>query len=216
VELSGNPQVTKALDESFALSGSIDTVRGYTSYYGKRFEVEEGHVIFTGSEEINPQLDITVTHKVADYVIRIQPERTIKELTISFSSALELPQTNIISLLVIGKTTDRLTSSERNIFANQLQQLAGEVIAGRLEEAIAARLGVEIIEITPGETLGTGIPSAGCYLTQKLFVSSGQQFGEEAGPRIAREYGITPHLKLEVTSNDARGTAVDFLWRRDY
>ncbi|HXH14273.1 MAG TPA: translocation/assembly module TamB domain-containing protein [Alphaproteobacteria bacterium] len=216
VELSGDLRVSKALDESLALSGSIDTVRGYASYYRKRFELEEGHVIFTGSEEINPRLDVTVSHTVAGYDIRVHVEGTLEEPVILFSSTPELPQTEIISLLVIGKTTDRLTNTERNIFANQLQQLAGAVIAGRLEEAIAARLGVEIIEITPGETLGTGTISAGRYLTQKLFVSIGQQFGEEAGLRIALEYSITPHLKLEVSSNDARDTAVDFLWRRDY
>jgi autotransporter translocation and assembly factor TamB len=47
-------------------------------------------------------------------------------------------------------------------------------------------------------------------------VSVGQQFGEEAGFKITLEYSITPRLKLEVSSSDAGGTAVDFLWQRDY
>jgi translocation and assembly module TamB len=216
VELKGELRVTKELGESFVLSGTIDTVRGYASYYGKRFEIEEGHVIFTGSEDMNPHLDITVTHTVADYVISIHVGGTLEEPEISFSSTPELPQTDIISLLVIGKTTDRLTSSEQGILTNQLQQIAGGVIAARLEKAIGERLGLDIIEITPGETLGAGTISAGRYLTQKLFVSIGRQFGEEAGFKIALEYSITPRLKLEVTSSDAEGTAVDFLWRRDY
>ena len=165
VELSGELRVTKELNESFALSGTIDTVRGYASYYGKKFEIEEGHVIFTGSEEINPHLDITVTHTVADYVISIHLGGTIKKPAISFGSIPELPQTDIISLLVIGKTTDRLTSSEQGALANQLQQIAGGVIAARLDQAIGERLGIDVIEITPGETLGTGAISAGRYIT---------------------------------------------------
>jgi translocation and assembly module TamB len=216
VELSGELRVTKELNGSFALSGTIDTVRGYASYYGKKFEIEEGHVIFTGSEEINPHLDITVTHTVADYAISIHLEGTVNEPVISFSSTPELPQTDIISLLVIGKTTDRLTSSEQGALTNQLQQIAGGVIAARLEQAIGERLGTDVIEITPGETLGTGAISAGRYITQKLFVSIGHQFGEEAGPKISLEYSITPRLKLEVSSSEAGGSAVDFLWRRDY
>jgi translocation and assembly module TamB len=193
----------------------MDTVRGYASYYGKKFEIEEGHVIFTGSEDINPHLAITVTHTVADYVISIHLEGTIKEPVISFSSTPELSETDIISLLVIGKTTDRLTSSEQGALASQLQQLAGGLVAARLEEAIAEQLGIEIIEITPGETLGTGMISAGRYVTQKLFVSIGQQFAGD-GFKISLEYSITPLLKLELSSGGTEGTAVDFLWRRDY
>jgi translocation and assembly module TamB len=215
VELSGDLRVTKELNETFALNGSIDTVRGYASYYGKKFEIEEGHVIFTGSEDINPHLAITVTHTVADYVISIHLEGTIKEPVISFSSTPELSETDIISLLVIGKTTDRLTSSEQGALASQLQQLAGGLVAARLEEAIAEQLGIEIIEITPGETLGTGMISAGRYVTQKLFVSIGQQFAGD-GFKISLEYSITPLLKLELSSGGTEGTAVDFLWRRDY
>jgi translocation and assembly module TamB len=151
----------KELNESLALSGTIDTVRGYASYYGKKFEIEEGHVIFTGSEDINPYLDITVTHTVADYVIRIHIGGMLEAPEISFSNTPELPQTDIISLLVIGKTTDCLTSSEQGVLTNQLQQIAGGVIAARLEKAIGERLGIDTIEITPGETLGTGATSAG-------------------------------------------------------
>ena len=90
------------------------------------------------------------------------------------------------------------------------------MIATRLEQAIGERLGIDIIEITPGETLGTGAISAGRYITQKLFVSIGHQFGGEAGPKISLEYSVTPRLKLEVSSSDAGGSAVEFLWRRDY
>jgi translocation and assembly module TamB len=199
-----------------ALDGSIDAVRGYASFYGRKFEVEEGHVVFTGSEEINPHLDVTVTHAVADYVISIHLEGTIEAPEICFSSTPELPETDILSLLLIGKTTDRLTGAEQGALVNQLQQLAGGVIASRLEQAIGDRLGIDMIEITPGKTLGTGAISAGRYLTQKLFVSIGRQFGPEGGLQVALEYSITPRLKLEVSSTEAGGSAVDFLWRRDY
>lgn len=111
---------------------------------------------------------------------------------ISFSSTPELPETDILSLLVIGKTTDRLTSAEQGALSTQVQQIARGVIAAKLEQAIGEQLGSEIIEITPGETLGAGAISAGRYLPQKLFVSVGRRCG------------------------DTEGTAVDFLWRRDY
>jgi translocation and assembly module TamB len=206
VELSADLQVDEALGAPFVLSGSVTTVRGFARYYGRRFEVEE----------INPHLDVTVTHTVADYVIAIHLGGTIRQPEITFSSTPELAQTDILSLLVIGKTTDRLTSSEQNALSSQLQQFAGGVVAGRLQEAIGEGLGLGTIEITPGETLGAGTVSVGRYVSQTLYLSIGGQFGEDGGPTVSVEYSITARLKLEVTSSDTRGTAVDFLWRRDY
>jgi translocation and assembly module TamB len=216
VELSADVQVDKALGEPFVLSGSVTTVRGFARYYGKKFEVEAGQVTFTGSAEINPHLDVTVTHTVADYVIAIHLGGTIRQPEITFSSTPELPQTDILSLLVLGKTSDRLTGSEQSALSSQIQQFAGGVVAGRLEEAIGEGLGLDAIEITPGETLGSGTVSVGRYVSQKLYISIGGQFGADGGPAVSVEYSITPRLKLEVTSSDTRGTAVDFLWRRDY
>ena len=74
IELSGNMCVTKDLYSPFILSGSIETMRGYASYYGRRFTVESGRVTFTGTPELNPMLDVTVTQKVSDSLVSIQSQ----------------------------------------------------------------------------------------------------------------------------------------------
>ena len=142
IELSGNMRVTKDLHAPFILSGSIETVRGHVSYYGRRFTVESGRVTFTGTPELNPMLDVTVTQTVSDYLVSIHVTGRAQQPTIAFSSTPELPQTDILSLLVLGKTTDRLTNSERNSLGDAAQQLAGGVIAGELEKPSARRSGL--------------------------------------------------------------------------
>src|SRR5262249_45668496 len=58
IELSGKMRATKALGQPFVLSGSMETVRGFATYYTKRFNVESGKVTFTGAPELNPLLDV--------------------------------------------------------------------------------------------------------------------------------------------------------------
>jgi len=220
IELSGNMRVTKDLRAPFILSGSIETVRGYASYYGKRFTVESGHVTFTGTPEVNPMLDVTVVQKVSDYLVSIHVTGRSLQPTIAFSSAPELPQADIISLIVLGKTTDRLTKSEHNSLGDTAQQLAGGVIAGQLEKTLGKALGIDTIEISPGGNLGSGTIKLGRYVTQDLFLSVGhegvQDSSTSGGTSVGLEYSLNRRMKVRGSSSDQGETAVDFLWRLDY
>src|SRR5262249_18143615 len=200
IELSGNIRVTKDLRAPFILSGSIETVRGYASYYGKKFTVESGHVTFTGTPEVNPMLDVTVTQKVSEYLVSIHVTGHAQQPTIAFSSTPELPQADIISLIVLGKTTDRLTKSEHNSLGDTAQQLAGGVIAGQLEKTLGKTLGLDTIEISPGGHLGGGTFRVGRYVTQDLFLSVGREAGQDSGTSggtsVGLEYSVNRRLKV--------------------
>jgi autotransporter translocation and assembly factor TamB len=181
VEVSGSVHIDKELGAPFVISGSIETMRGFASFYGKKFALEDGRVTFTGSPELNPLLDVTVTKEVADYLITMHVGGRAQKPELTLSSTPELPQADIVSLLLIGKTTDRLTSSERTTLASQAQQLASNLVAGQLENIVGERLGLDMIEITAGDTLGEGSVRVGRYVTQDLFMSYEREFGAENG-----------------------------------
>jgi translocation and assembly module TamB len=204
-------------------------VRGFASFYGKKFVLQQGQITFTGSPEINPVLNVTVTQQVTDYVVTVHVEGKARQPQIQFSSTPELPQADILSLLILGKTTDKLTSSESNALSSQAQQLVGNVIAGKLEQTIGKSLGLDTIAITAGDRLGSAGISVGRYLTQDLFMSyehelsggAGASSGASAnkstgGDKVGVEYSITPSLKLKGSSSDRGESAIDFLWRKDY
>jgi translocation and assembly module TamB len=232
VEMSGAIRVTKEREQPFILSGLIETVRGFASFYGKQFVIQQGQITFTGSPDINPVLNVTVTQQVTDYVVTVHVEGRARQPQIQFSSTPELPQADILSLLILGKTTDKLTSSESNALSSQAQQLVGNVIAGKLEQTLGKALGLDTIAITAGDRLGNPGVSIGRYLTQDLYVSYGHDLGTSAstgsvsgaaaankgtsGNRVGLEYSITPSLKLKGSSSDTGESAVDFLWRKEY
>jgi translocation and assembly module TamB len=232
IELSGQMRVTKALSQPFVLSGSVATVRGFATYYSKRFAVQSGQVTFTGTPELNPLLDVTVVQKVSEYVVSIHVTGKAQEPTITFSSTPELSQADIVSLLVIGKTTDRLTKSERNALGNEAQQLAGGLLASQLENRLGSALGLDTLDISAGAQLGSGSVRLGRYVTQDLFLSLEQGLGQAGsattsssttssgttsnGTTIGLEYSLNRHLKVRGSSSDQGATAVDFLWRLDY
>jgi translocation and assembly module TamB len=148
--------------------------------------------------------------------VTIQVTGKAQQPTITFSSTPALPQIDILSLLVVGKTTDRLTSSEQTSFSNQAQQIAGNLIAGQLEKTLGKEFGLDTIEVTAGDRLGTGSVRVGRYVTQDVFLSYERDLGKEAGNTVGVEYSINRRLKLKGSSSDQGETAIDFLWRKDY
>jgi translocation and assembly module TamB len=216
VEMSGDLQIAKELEQPFVLSGMITIVRGFAGVYGKRFVIQQGQVTFTGDPEINPLLDITVNHTVSNYVVTIHVEGKARKPEITFSSVPELPQSDILSLLIVGKTMDRLTSSEQQNLSSQLGGAAGSMIAGQLQEVIGGALGLDTLTIGAGESFGSGSVSIGQYVTQDIFMSYEFGMGKGGGNRVGVEYSITPQLKLKGSTTDNGASAVDFLWRRDY
>ncbi|HSF33421.1 MAG TPA: translocation/assembly module TamB domain-containing protein [Candidatus Tectomicrobia bacterium] len=216
VEISGDIQITKELERPFILSGGITVVRGFASVYGKRFVMKQGQVTFTGSPEINPLLDITINHTVSNYLVEIHVEGKAREPQLVFSSTPELPQTDILSLLIVGKTMDRLTSSEQQDLSSQLGGAAGSMVAGQLQEVIGGALGLDALTIGAGESFGGGSVGIGQYVTQDIFLSYEVGVGKGGGNRVGVEYSITPRLKLKGSTSDSGASTVDFLWRRDY
>jgi translocation and assembly module TamB len=216
MEMSGDLQITKELEQPFILGGMITIVRGFASAYGKRFVMKQGQVTFTGDPEINPLLDITVDHTVSNYLVEIHVAGKARKPEITFSSVPELPQSDILSLLIVGKTMDRLTSSEQQDLSSQLGGAAGSMIAGQLQEALGGALGLDTLTIGAGENFGSGSVGIGQYVTQDVYMSYEFGVGKGGGNRVGLEYSITPRFKLKGSTSDTGDSAIDFLWRRDY
>ncbi len=216
IELSGALTITKELRESFGLSGTVETVRGFASFYSGKFTVERGRVTFTGSPEINPVLDVIVTRAVSDYVVSINVSGRAKAPQLNLSSTPDLPQADIVTLLVVGKTSDRLTESERSGLSSRAQQIVGNVAAGELERLLAKPLGFDTLDIQTDDRLGNSKVSVGRYITQDIFLSYEQQLGDEKGNKVGVEYSINRHLKVKGSSSNTGDSALDILWRIDY
>jgi translocation and assembly module TamB len=216
IELSGVLTVTKELREPFVLSGTVETVRGFSSFYNGRFTLEQGRVTFTGTPEINPVLDVIVTRGVSGYAVSIHVSGRAQSPQLRLSSTPDLPQADIVTLLVVGKTTDRLTDAERSELSGRAQQIVGNVAAGELEQLLAKPLGLDTLDIQTGEKLGNGKVSVGRYITQDIFLSYERQLGEENSNKVGVEYSINRHLKVRGSSSNTGDSALDVLWRIDY
>jgi autotransporter translocation and assembly factor TamB len=217
VEVRGDLHGTKALNEPLLVSGTVQAERGFVSFYGKKFNVTGGQVTFRGTPELNPWLDVNAMYDVASYLVKVQITGQTQQPHLTISSTPDLPQVDIVSLLLTGKTVDRLTTAERTVLSNQTRQIADDALASQLEKGVGASLGLDTIEVTAGSKLGTGSISVGRYVTQDLFLSYERQIGQENNRNTVEvEYSINTRLKLQGSSSDSGEASLDLLWRLDY
>ena len=202
--------------EPFVLSGTLETVRGFASFYSGKHTLEQGRVTFTGTPELNPVLDATLTRGVSGYAVSIHVSGRAQSPQLRLSSTPDLPQADIVTLLVLGKTTDRLTDAERSRISGRAQQIVGNVSAGELEQFLAKPLGLDTLDIQTGEKLGNEKVSVGRYITQDIFLSYERQQGEETSNKVGVEYSINRHFKVRGSSSNTGDSALDVLWRIDY
>jgi translocation and assembly module TamB len=217
IELRGKLDATKKLQQPFILFGDIETVRGFASFFGKKFGLEQGRITFTGTEEINPTLDVIATHKVSSYIVSIHVEGESQKPTLTLSSAPEeLEEADIVSLLLFGKTSDRLTSSEESSLSNRAGKAAAGAAASAAAQVVGEQLGLDTIEVAFGDGSGEARIRAERYITQDIFLSYERQLGAESGNTVGVEYSLSRRLRLKGTSSDLGETALDLLWRWDY
>jgi len=217
IEASGRLKVDKDLNRPFIVAGDIRTVRGFATLLGRRFNVERGEIIFTGTPEIDPVLNVVALHRVSTYDVFVEVTGISSEPEIAFRSVPELSESDVISLLIFGRTGDKLTSSEQGSLTGAL---AGGVASSLLERTIGKPFGVDSVNVDLSDPNAATF-GVGRYLTNDVFLSYDHTFrdpkkGNAGGSTVGIEYSVSPRFRIRATGSDFGETAVDFLWGFDY
>ena len=221
VEIGGDINVRKALQSPFTVTGEVRTLRGFATFFGRRFTVEKGKIIFTGAEEIDPILIVEASHQVSRYTTYVLISGTASAPEVSFRSDPELPESDIISLLVFGRTTDQLSSSEQSSLGNQARIMAGRLAADTLERSVGEALGLDTIAIEIGDDTTATSMGVGRYISQDIFLFYQRTFRDpsranRSGNVVGIEKRLNQRQTLKATGSDLGETSIDWLWHYDY
>ncbi len=110
-----NLNINKAFGEHISLLGRIEDINGHYDQVPKRFKIVNSTVLFKGGEKINPLLDIRVEYELPQVVIYIDIGGDASRPKIEFSSEPPMPKKDIMSYLLLGVSTAKLTSGEGSI-----------------------------------------------------------------------------------------------------
>lgn len=134
------------------VSGRI-TLRQSGSVFlgGTTYRLESGSVEFRGGTDLRPQLDVTATTQVGTHAIRLEITGPPDQLRTELTSDTGLDRSNIVSLLVTGRTIAEGGLRTEVVGSQVLSYLSGDFLnfAGRA-------LGLDSVRIGRADAFGIG------------------------------------------------------------
>lgn len=216
--------------ETFSLFGPIRIVRGNYELFGKRFEVQEGEIIFQGDVDQPPQLALT-----ARYVYRLEKEK--HEMFVKITGALDNPTIEFLneqgtaledkealSLLLFGVPSESLglggdnATGEKINLTKTARGLVSGLVSQQLTNTLGKKLGLDVVEFQGGEQERASV-MVGRYLSNDLFLSVTQDFSGSADAlRVALEYEIKRFLFLQAAKGgkEDKESGFDLIFKKEW
>lgn len=209
VPFSGTIDVTMRPGQEPSLQGSVEVIpgRGFVEQFGRRFDLSEGTVTFSGPPSAT-RVDLEATYAIpshdnpddAEVTIILDVTGTQDDLGLTLSSDPQMENADIVSYVATGRPAAGSLS-----FGSGGQSEGGLVAAGAdfalgqmtslIESAAARSVGLDVIEIRR-EGLRQATLVAGKYVSPRLYVGFAQPVSLQEGDNLS--FGNEGRSKLEI------------------
>jgi len=205
--------------------GVFDVDEGYVEFYGNRYDLRRVTVDFQDPRRNNPRLDVRAETKKSGYNVTVMVSGTLDKPEVDFSSDPPLSQTDIVSLLSFGVTTQALATPGTKP-SSGTGAVGGAAIAigslGGVDEKIRGGLGLDKFSIETGfsQTTQAFEPR---FVMRKSFedratMSVSTSIGTSSETTAEGEVRLLEHLYLQggwqssITSTQGEVSG-DLIWR---
>jgi autotransporter translocation and assembly factor TamB len=191
------------------IQGRTTIESGTIQYHRKTFTVEKGVIDFINPYELEPTMDIESTVKIRKWLVTMTLYGTPDNMVLTLTSDPPEEDGDVISLLILGKTTRELISSEGGT-SRSAEHMAAELIADTFREDIKKITGLDFFEVEterddePEEESEGVMVTVGKKLSDRLTVK--YALDSRTGDMIQRaisEYQLLENIILSAFQDSA-------------
>ncbi len=158
-------------------TGSIDVVKGEYTAYGQQLQVTQGRINFAGPVD-NPGLNITATRPnlPTGIEVGVTISGSARRPLVKLSSTPAMPDTEILSWLVLGQPLDQAGASDIGLLQTAAAALLGPSEGQPLQTRLAHALGLDSISVqsassSTGTSSTNGVATAASGGVQSAIVT---------------------------------------------
>ncbi|MCC5991450.1 MAG: translocation/assembly module TamB domain-containing protein [Rhodobacteraceae bacterium] len=207
-EMGGNLRLTGTTADPIPI-GQFTLIRGRMDLLGNRFTLNEGFASLQG--DLMPFVRLVASTERAGVTARIVLEGRADAPELRFESIPELPEEEVVSLLLFGRGFETLSLFQAAQLASSLATLSGR--SDGVMERLRRNVGLDDLDVRTDEDGETSI-RLGRYLTENIYTDV------EVQPQGDSEVSINIDLSPSLTARgrvDNRGrSGVGLFFERDY
>lgn len=189
-QLGGFVKIRGTAEQPYT-EGQFFMTRGRLSIIGRELEFNRGNIVFAGSLE--PVLDMEAKADADGTTVIVKMTGPASKPKFQFSSSPELPEDEIVSLLLFNKRLAKLSPTQLVQLASEIDKIGGLSSGPGALEQMKSALGIDVLHVTTDEK-GNAQATAGSYIDDKTYVSvkQGTSLGKS---RIVIDYNLTKQLR---------------------
>ncbi len=203
------------------LLGRIEARKGTVYFRTNEFNILHASADFVDPNRMNPVLDIQAEIQVRDYRVRLAVSGTADRAVVTLLSDPSLPDSDIISLLALGKTGTELKGKESGVGMSEAASFATGQFQDIFESRARSLTGLDRFQVDPYISKSdTSVPrvTMGKEIVQnKLYVTYSSNVGSATPEQIYRiEYILDKHFSLVGERTEIGNTGADVKYRFEF
>jgi translocation and assembly module TamB len=204
------------------LVGTISSLKGKISFFGKSLTINEGHITYDEDELNNPLIWLVATRDIEGVRIIMTLSGRASSTKVSFTSSPAMPEDEVLALLLFGKELNKISAGQSMQLASAAASLNGKQ-GLNLFENFRRSFGFDIFELkedsTKANNADAGYTAAQTLSIGKEFdnvrVSIDQSLG--AGSKAVVSTPLSKHVYLDLEIGEkAAGSAAGLSWVMRY
>jgi translocation and assembly module TamB len=215
VTLGGDIRAQKEAGKPIQVVGSVNTVRGFYDFEGRRFTIlRDGSIRFEGLDPTNPSLDLKAERVIQAVTAQVHVRGTVQKPEIELSSVPPLEQADILSLIVFNQPVNALGEGDQVSLAQRAQAMAIGSVTGSIAKSIGTALNLEEFEINMAPESGGGPEvTLGQQVGQNLYLKVQQGIGDQSTTNVIVEYELAKWLRFRTNMLQGSSTQAQLFQR---
>jgi translocation and assembly module TamB len=215
-KLKGNLLVEETPQLAPRGSGTIEVAAGNYRIYGEEIQIQRGQLLFSSSPLDNPGLDLRVVRQSSDSPFTGTPVTagaqiggTLKNPRLSLFSTPKMPNSSILSYLVLGRGPQGGGSGGESVLLYKAASALG-FGGGALTKSLSDAFGLDSLEFGSGTGSKETSLMLGKYLSPDLYVGYGVGLFDAVNTFNVK-YRLGKRLMFESNSSIS-GTGADLIY----
>ncbi len=170
-QLGGSVLLTSLPDGSTTGTGELEIRGGTFRAYGRELSISRGRLMFAGGPVDDPGLDLRAVRRLPGYEVGVMVRGPLRKPQLTLFSDPSMPQTQIASMLLVGRSLDQLGPGSRQALSASSADVAtqgGALLAGQ----IGRYVGLDEVTVQEDADRDTSLV-LGKFLSPRLYVSYG-------------------------------------------